>query len=103
MTAERGYNHFFPGVSTANCILFGRGYLKMNAYCVILRLGPFVDVEHSRTKRCFLKAQTADRAMMAAAEQDPGWKPVGVEPSSMFTGYLRSDELVSNTDSGHAA
>jgi hypothetical protein len=75
----------------------------MNAYCVILRQGPLVDVERSRTKKCFLRAATADRAIIAAVEEDPGWRSVGVEPSSMFAPILESDRSAAETATWPAA
>ena len=75
----------------------------MNAYCVILRQGSSVNVEHSRTKRCFLRAGTAERAIIAAAEEDPGWRPVGVEPSGMFAPFLESDHSAAESATWHAA
>jgi hypothetical protein len=53
----------------------------MNTYCVILCRGPLVDPIHSRTKRLYLSAPTADRALVTASDENPQWRAVGVEPT----------------------
>jgi hypothetical protein len=58
----------------------------MNAYCVVLRL-PLVEETHPRTKRCYLSAGTAERAIVAASDDNPGWRPIGVEPGGMFAHF----------------
>jgi hypothetical protein len=75
----------------------------MNAYCVILRPFSWVEFTNSRTKRCYVRAGTADRAILSAAEDSPEWRPVGVEPSSMFAPFLQSDRSPLAADTWHAA
>jgi hypothetical protein len=55
----------------------------MSTFCVILRL-PLVEETHPRTKRCYLRAGTADRAIVAASEDNPDWRPIGIEPGGML-------------------
>ena len=52
----------------------------MNTYCVVLCRGPF-DPIHPRTKRLYLNAPTADRALVTASDENPQWRAVGVEPT----------------------
>jgi hypothetical protein len=75
----------------------------MNVYCVILRHASLVNVSLPRTKRCYLRAGAADRAIIAAGEEDAGWRPIGIEPSSMFAPFLEPDLSLPATDTGHAA
>ncbi|HXP07055.1 MAG TPA: hypothetical protein VN828_01105 [Acidobacteriaceae bacterium] len=58
----------------------------MNAYCVILRF-PLVEETRPRAKRCYLSAATAERAIVAASEDNPGWRPIGIEPGGMFHAF----------------
>jgi hypothetical protein len=52
----------------------------MSAYCVICR-GPAVGLaQNRRTIRFYLSAASADRALAAAAEENPGFSVLGVEP-----------------------
>jgi hypothetical protein len=53
----------------------------MNTYCVILCRGPLFDPTHPRTKRLYLSAPTADRALVTASNENPQWRVVGVEPT----------------------
>jgi hypothetical protein len=46
----------------------------MTAYCVVCR------GQNRRTIRFFLSAASADRALAAAAEENPGFRVLGVEP-----------------------
>jgi hypothetical protein len=72
----------------------------MSAFCVILRpsLGEQL---HPRTKRCYLRAGSADRAIVAASEDNPDWQPIGIEPSGLFAFSPQAETLGSNTS--HAA
>ncbi len=76
----------------------------MNAYCVILCHRPIVKVlEHPRAKRFYLRADTADRAMLTASTENPQWRAIGIEPSSLF-GRVPEDGLSHPTpDNWHAA
>ncbi len=52
----------------------------MAAYCVVCR-GPVVDLaQNRRTIRFYLSAASADRALTAAAEENPGFRVLGIEP-----------------------
>lgn len=74
----------------------------MSAYCVILRLS-LVEETHPRTKRCYLSAGTAERAIVAASEDNPDWRPIGIEPGGMFAPVLQADGTRLATDTWHAA
>ncbi len=55
----------------------------MNDYCVILCRQPFVNPNHPRTKRFYIGAPTADRAMHAALVQNPHFRVMGIELSDL--------------------
>ena len=50
----------------------------MTPYCVVCR-GPVA--QNRRTIRFYLSAASADRALAAAAEENPGFRVLGIEPS----------------------
>jgi hypothetical protein len=55
----------------------------MTAYCVVCR-GPVVGLaRNGRTIRFYLSAASADRALTAAAEENPGFRVLGVEPGNL--------------------
>jgi hypothetical protein len=49
----------------------------MTPYCVVCR-GPVA--QNRRTIRFYLSAPSADRALAAAAEENPGFRVLGIEP-----------------------
>jgi len=49
----------------------------MTAYCVVCR-GPVA--QNRRTIRFYLSAASAERALAAAAEENPGFRVLGIEP-----------------------
>jgi hypothetical protein len=52
----------------------------MAAYCVVCR-GPVVDLaQNRRTIRFYLSAPSAVRALAVAAEENPGFRVLGIEP-----------------------
>jgi len=52
----------------------------MSAYCVVCR-GPVVNLpQNRRTMRFYLSATSADRAIAAAAEENPEFQVLGIEP-----------------------
>jgi hypothetical protein len=56
----------------------------MNAYCVILRRQPAVSTtSYARSKRFYLTAPTADRAMRIAVDENPQFLAVGIEPGDL--------------------
>ena len=55
----------------------------MNAYCVILCRRPFVNPAYPRTKRFYIGAATADRAIVAASDQNPHFRVMGIEHSDL--------------------
>ena len=70
----------------------------MNPYCVILGRQPFVDpTAYARGKRFYLSAATADRAMRIAADENPQFRVMGVEPIDLYS-LVRQAER-SNTPS----
>ncbi len=57
----------------------------MTAYCVVCR-GPVAGLtQNRRTIRYYLSAASADRALVAAAEEYPGFRVLGVEPGDHLT------------------
>jgi hypothetical protein len=76
----------------------------MNAYCVILCRLPFVNPMHyPRTKRLYLRAANADRAMRAAMDENRQWRVIGIEPSELFARVPESDRSRPTPDAWHAA
>jgi hypothetical protein len=63
----------------------------MNAYCVILSRQPFVNPAYPRTKRFYVGAQTADRAMRAASDQNPHFRVMGIEHSDLYPRLVQND------------
>jgi hypothetical protein len=58
----------------------------MNAYCVILRRQPFVSTtSYARSKRFYLTAPTAERAMLLAVDENPQFLAIGIEPGDVYT------------------
>jgi hypothetical protein len=58
----------------------------MNAYCVILRRQPAVSTTlYARSKRFYLTAPTADRAMRIAVDENPQFLAVGIEPGDLYS------------------
>ncbi len=56
----------------------------MTAYCVILRRQPSVNTtSHARSKRFYLTAPTADRAMRLAVDENPHFLAIGIEPGEL--------------------
>jgi hypothetical protein len=56
----------------------------MNAYCVILRRQPAVSTtSYAPSKRFYLTAQTADRAMLLAVDENPQFRAIGIEPGDL--------------------
>jgi hypothetical protein len=52
----------------------------MSAYCVVCR-GPVANLpQNRRTIRFYLSAPSADRAIAAAAEENPEFRVLGIEP-----------------------
>ena len=57
----------------------------MNAYCVILCRRPFIEATgYPRTKRFYVGAPTADRAIRAASDQNPQFRVMGIEHSDLY-------------------
>jgi hypothetical protein len=75
----------------------------MAAYCVILRPKPLIRSVHPRNKRCYLSADTADRAIRTASDDNPEWRVVGVEPGGLFPPLSDSAHPVAGSDTQHAA
>lgn len=63
----------------------------MNAYCVILCRQPFVNPAYPRTKRFYIGAASADRAIAAASEQNPHFRVMGIEHSDLYPRLPRHD------------
>jgi hypothetical protein len=58
----------------------------MDAYCVILRRQPSVSTtSYARSKRFYLTAPTADRAMRLAVDENPQFLAIGIEPGDLYS------------------
>ena len=75
----------------------------MNAYCVVLRPQSVVQPIAPRNKRCYLGADSANRAILTAAADNPEWRVIGVEPSGLFAPLPQSDRSGARSETGHAA
>ena len=76
----------------------------MNTYCLILCIEPLVNpICYPRTKRFYLRAATADRAIQAASDDNPQWRVVGIEPRDLFARLLQSDPSRPIPSDWHAA
>lgn len=63
----------------------------MNTYCVILSRQPFVNPAYPRTKRFYVGASTAHRAIRAASEQNPHFRVMGIEHSDLYPRLIQND------------
>jgi hypothetical protein len=58
----------------------------MRAYCVILRSHSFIPpTSYPRTKRFYIGALTANRAIRTACELNPDFRVLGIEHSDLRT------------------
>jgi hypothetical protein len=64
----------------------------MNAYCVILRRALDTATHQPRIKRFYVGAPTADRAMLAASDQHPHFRVMGIEHSDIYLPSQRESE-----------
>ena len=71
----------------------GESYLVVDTYCVILCRQPFFPVHYPRIKSFYLNEASADRAVIAASVENPHWRVVGVEPSTLSARKERIDPL----------
>jgi hypothetical protein len=63
----------------------------MNTYCVILSRQPFVNPAYPRTKRFYVGASTAHRAIRAASDQNPHFRVMGIEHSDLYPRLIQND------------
>jgi hypothetical protein len=63
----------------------------MNAYCVMLCRQPFVNPAYPRTKRFYVGASTADRAIRAASDENPHFRVMGIEHSDLYPRSVPND------------
>jgi hypothetical protein len=63
----------------------------MNAYCVMLCRQPFVNPAYPRTKRFYVGASTADRAIRAASDENPHFRVMGIEHSDLYPRLVPND------------
>jgi hypothetical protein len=75
----------------------------MNAYCVILGRQPFVNPTYPRTKRFYVGAPSADRAILAALDQNPHFRVMGVEHSDLYPQLPQVDHLLGTPSAWQAA
>ncbi len=63
----------------------------MKAYCVILCSPSFISpTSHPRTKRFYVGAVTANKAIRTASELNPGFRVLGIEHSDLLAPYALS-------------
>jgi hypothetical protein len=63
----------------------------MKAYCVILCSHSFINpTSYPRTKRFYVGALTANRAIRTASELNPEFRVLGIEHSDLLTPYALS-------------
>jgi hypothetical protein len=53
----------------------------MNVYCVILCRLRSNNPGHPRIKRFYLRADSANLAILTAADDNPQWRAIGIEPA----------------------
>jgi hypothetical protein len=75
----------------------------MNVYCVILCRLTLVDTPGPRIKRFYLDADSAERALLMAAGENPQWQAIGIEPRGFFASPPQADHVGPQPDSVHAA
>jgi hypothetical protein len=75
----------------------------MNTYCVVLRPPSLFTFDRSRTKRCYLRADTADWAILMASNDNPDWRVLGIEPGDLAAPLLKKDSSRPAPDNWHAA
>ena len=75
----------------------------MNAYCVILSRQPFVNPAYPRTKRYYVGASSADRAILAAADENPHFRVMGVEHSDVHPPLPQNDPTQKTSSASQAA
>ena len=63
----------------------------MNAYCVMLCRHAFVNPAYPRTKRFYVGASPADRAICAASDQNPHFRVMGIEHSDLYPRLVQND------------
>ena len=63
----------------------------MNAYCVMLCRQPFVNPAYPRTKRYYVGAPTAEGAILAAVDDNPHFRVMGVEHSDVYLPLPHND------------
>jgi hypothetical protein len=63
----------------------------MNAYCVMLCRQPFVNPAYPRTKRFYVGASSADRAIRAASDENPHFRVMGIEHSDLYPRSVPND------------
>ena len=75
----------------------------MNTYCVVLRPPSLLCFDRSRTRRCYLRADTADWAIHLASNDNPEWRVLGIEPGDLAAPLLKMDSSRPAPDAWHAA
>ena len=75
----------------------------MNTYCVVLRPPSLLTFDRLRTRRCYLRADTADCAIRIASDDNPDWRVLGIEPGDLAAPLLERDCSRPAPDAWHAA
>lgn len=64
----------------------------MNAYCVILCRHDFANpTTYPRTKRFYVGAPSADRAILVASDENPEFRVMGIEHSDLHPHHPQGD------------
>jgi hypothetical protein len=75
----------------------------MNTYCVVLRPPSLFSFDRLRTRRCYLRAETADWAIHLASADNPEWRVLGIEPGDLAAPLLKKDSSRAAPAAWHAA
>jgi hypothetical protein len=78
----------------------------MNVYCVILCRLTLMHAAGPRIKSFYLSADSAERAMLTAAGENPQWRAIGIEPRGFFFSPPQADhadQIDPHPDNVHAA
>ena len=75
----------------------------MNTYCVVLRPPSLFSFDRLRTRRCYLRAETADWAIRIASDDNPDWRVLGIEPHDLAAPQPKKNSSHAAPDAWHAA
>jgi hypothetical protein len=68
----------------------GAEYRVQGVYCIVLCRQPSLTMHYARIKSFYLSEGSAHRAVTTAAIENPHWRAIGVEPSTVSVRINRS-------------